>query len=363
MIDLRKYFELMFESAPTHPVSRENLQRFSEKHIAALVYNNAGGKYDSMISGTSTAFADFFGNIEDKHIAVAIQKSRTRINDLALEQFKAAVDTHYNLIVYKFPKETSEYLEFFPRGKDEYGQATKTNALVLMDTMIDACTAHVAEITQVVVDEFTAIRDLFSSSRSEQLQKMEAVDTEISEISDTRAALEYQINRNILILSLEYLGNPDRGMDFFDQQYLGRTASTGGGGGIPPVQLETILFSSKQNPAGTVSMSLMGADGEQILFKWKDGTADTTVVVNSVTFVVAMHLYSSIGNYNIEATGVAAAFKELLAPDCKLSAINIPDTINLRKIDLNNNLLASFYLRSEERRVGKECRSRWSPYH
>ena len=23
----------------------------------------------------------------------------------------------------------------------------------------------------------------------------------------------------------------------------------------------------------------------------------------------------------------------------------------------------NFYLRSEERRVGKECRSRWSPYH
>ena len=23
----------------------------------------------------------------------------------------------------------------------------------------------------------------------------------------------------------------------------------------------------------------------------------------------------------------------------------------------------SFYVRSEERRVGKECRSRWSPYH
>ena len=26
------------------------------------------------------------------------------------------------------------------------------------------------------------------------------------------------------------------------------------------------------------------------------------------------------------------------------------------------NMLAAFY-RSEERRVGKECRSRWSPYH
>ena len=27
---------------------------------------------------------------------------------------------------------------------------------------------------------------------------------------------------------------------------------------------------------------------------------------------------------------------------------------------LNHN---SYYKRSEERRVGKECRSRWSPYH
>jgi len=26
-------------------------------------------------------------------------------------------------------------------------------------------------------------------------------------------------------------------------------------------------------------------------------------------------------------------------------------------------LLVVVYIRSEERRVGKECRSRWSPYH
>ena len=35
------------------------------------------------------------------------------------------------------------------------------------------------------------------------------------------------------------------------------------------------------------------------------------------------------------------------------------------KADLSfeNVVIASFKLRSEERRVGKECRSRWSPYH
>ena len=36
---------------------------------------------------------------------------------------------------------------------------------------------------------------------------------------------------------------------------------------------------------------------------------------------------------------------------------------NLKKEYGNNNAFADFYYRSEERRVGKECRSRWSPYH
>ena len=29
----------------------------------------------------------------------------------------------------------------------------------------------------------------------------------------------------------------------------------------------------------------------------------------------------------------------------------------------DREIMSNFLLRSEERRVGKECRSRWSPYH
>src|SRR2546430_11411256 len=36
-----------------------------------------------------------------------------------------------------------------------------------------------------------------------------------------------------------------------------------------------------------------------------------------------------------------------------------PETVKSRKRDLEKR----YALRSEERRVGKECRSRWSPYH
>ena len=34
-----------------------------------------------------------------------------------------------------------------------------------------------------------------------------------------------------------------------------------------------------------------------------------------------------------------------------------------KSVDASNFFPAEFIFRSEERRVGKECRSRWSPYH
>ena len=39
---------------------------------------------------------------------------------------------------------------------------------------------------------------------------------------------------------------------------------------------------------------------------------------------------------------------------------NLKKEIDLKKIDF---IVANHTTRSEERRVGKECRSRWSPYH
>ena len=46
-----------------------------------------------------------------------------------------------------------------------------------------------------------------------------------------------------------------------------------------------------------------------------------------------------------------------------MAVINL--SINGKKIskEVKDNTLLSDFIRSEERRVGKECRSRWSPYH
>ena len=49
-----------------------------------------------------------------------------------------------------------------------------------------------------------------------------------------------------------------------------------------------------------------------------------------------------------------------LAPDYKRPEQDIPK--EWRSVDLGPSPLNTDW-RSEERRVGKECRSRWSPYH
>ena len=53
---------------------------------------------------------------------------------------------------------------------------------------------------------------------------------------------------------------------------------------------------------------------------------------------------------------------ELLKQKKEELGLNSPLIIQYLKW-LKNVLLGNFAERSEERRVGKECRSRWSPYH
>ena len=76
-------------------------------------------------------------------------------------------------------------------------------------------------------------------------------------------------------------------------------------------------------------------------------------------------------NYVIEALQRVDSIKDIyivglkdkLERTLKNAAVDLhyPKTIHL--VDQRANLYENIFHRSEERRVGKECRSRWSPYH
>ena len=50
------------------------------------------------------------------------------------------------------------------------------------------------------------------------------------------------------------------------------------------------------------------------------------------------------------------------AYDCTLNKVNDREVVDGTVIAMNKREVV-VNIRSEERRVGKECRSRWSPYH
>ena len=64
-------------------------------------------------------------------------------------------------------------------------------------------------------------------------------------------------------------------------------------------------------------------------------------------------------------TTFAAAMVLFLALGCgeMMIAFLVFKEINVLKIAVDVGLVVGITARSEERRVGKECRSRWSPYH
>ena len=69
-----------------------------------------------------------------------------------------------------------------------------------------------------------------------------------------------------------------------------------------------------------------------------------------------------IGMKLAEKLGIKCYDKELLELAAKESGL-CEELFASQDEKPTNSFLYSLVMRSEERRVGKECRSRWSPYH
>ena len=54
---------------------------------------------------------------------------------------------------------------------------------------------------------------------------------------------------------------------------------------------------------------------------------------------------------------------ERQAVNCLAPMITLEKIVRGKRTAVSEPLFPNYLFRSEERRVGKECRSRWSPYH
>ena len=68
-------------------------------------------------------------------------------------------------------------------------------------------------------------------------------------------------------------------------------------------------------------------------------------------------------NYKeLEDIGHKTGFTHIVPLDCKTIEL-LPEVRQMCQADTCHMYDKNWSCRSEERRVGKECRSRWSPYH
>ena len=81
-------------------------------------------------------------------------------------------------------------------------------------------------------------------------------------------------------------------------------------------------------------------------------------------FIALDFFNQMLGNFGLAILGVTVIVKGLFFPLASRSYASMAAmrrVQNAKEIEARDQMRADY--RSEERRVGKECRSRWSPYH
>ena len=219
MINLQTYFVNNFDDPQ---ISNDELKAFAEDHIRRLAANSAGGALDEMLTVTTAAHTDFFGDISDTDTAAAVREGLTIRVNATKDAFFARVSRREGRIRDVWGKDAAEYQEFFPQGLTQYSNADLGNAERLMNNFVAACDAHKAddELGQAFHDEFFALRKAFTDARTAQLGKKGTVSGGLSDTKTTKAALQTQLMVNLLLLAAKHVGDTGQCAVYFDQSIL-----------------------------------------------------------------------------------------------------------------------------------------------
>ncbi len=217
MINLETLFKVPFD---TDKISDDNLNKFTNDHIQRIIANNDNGQYDLMRDATITAYNEYFGSITDEDTVTALRQSLTKTTDNIIDEFKSTISQKEGLIRSIWGKEAPTYQEFFPYGLTEYSNLTKANVETLMKRMSLAATKYQDDLGENFAQLFTDFFNNYKAAREAQLEKKGKVSTDKTTTSAKRDVVEIQLYKNIHKLAIQFPGNPDRGMDFFDQSII-----------------------------------------------------------------------------------------------------------------------------------------------
>lgn len=217
MLNIRSLFKNHFSTAR---ISDDNLRKFANDHVARITANNTNGQYAQILQATTQLAAAYDVLIKQEDSTFATQQGNTLKTDQITEQFKKAVSQREGTVRGEFGVNSPEYQEFFPNGVTEYSTATRGNIETLLQRITDKSQKYANILGNNLYNIFSALQAQYQVARNEQLVVIGNVDMIKSQVTAAREALEKQMMINILTLAVEFLGNPDRADDFFDQSII-----------------------------------------------------------------------------------------------------------------------------------------------
>ncbi len=223
MINLKTFFKNHFDNAE---ISDDHLRKFAEDHLARLKANNDDGSYTQMIAQTTQAFNNFSAAISKEDTQYTQQQGSTIEVDTIIADFKESVSRAEGLINYTFGIKSPAYQEFFPMGVTEYSHSNKANIETLMLRMANKAQKYSVQLNSAFVNQFSDFPLHYAATRQKQLEDIGRVSADKTITYEVRNALETQLMSNLLVIAARYLGNSERGMDFFDQSIIRRNIYT-----------------------------------------------------------------------------------------------------------------------------------------
>lgn len=201
-------------------ISYDDFKKFVQIHIERLVANNTGGKYDAMIADTTAFYNAYFGEMGEEQISEAQKQSVTMQTDMLIKNFKTYANQLEGVVRGLFTNKGFQYQDFFPYGLTEVTNITKANAEVILTRLVNACNAYAISLPPSVITIMENFKTDYTNLRTMQLEKIGHVVREKSERSAARKSLQKNVYKNLLTLAIEYMDQPEIGMDFFDISFI-----------------------------------------------------------------------------------------------------------------------------------------------
>jgi hypothetical protein len=207
---------------------------FVKNHYEYLVANNTNGHLDNLIALLEPAITAFEKWETSQDESQNTRSGKTNSLDEIVKGFETFMDSVWKEVSYKFEDDNHEvFVQFFPSGKSEFNNITRTDAPVLLKRIANLCETHRTEIKAGMPEQATAFYDNYTNKRKEQQKEIGNVQDGSDEGITLRTNLAKKMKGVLLRLLIIHEDNEKEVFKYYDAEVL-NMYKRNNGKDIPP---------------------------------------------------------------------------------------------------------------------------------